>query len=296
MAEIEAALAAKNQQLAFEPGDWGPLYGEAAGQGTIGGVLACNLSGPRRLKAGAARDHFLGVQRRQRPRRDLQGRRQGGEERHRLRPAEAALRFLRHAGCHGRGDPEGAARAGEVAHGAARSGSTMRDAIAAMRRRSTAPMRWRAPPICRRESRRAPASISSQNQAQPSPRSASKAPRPRSTIAARRCVRATRRRHRDRRVAFHALQHVLARSPRRRALAARSRRPTLASLRAARRRRMAMRSRRSLAGAESARRDATDFLRLGRRSDLAVRAAALRRRRRQHPHRHRRATAAAMPR
>ena len=61
MAEIEAALAAKNQQLAFEPGDWGPLYGEAAGQGTIGGVLACNLSGPRRLKAGAARDHFLGV-------------------------------------------------------------------------------------------------------------------------------------------------------------------------------------------------------------------------------------------
>ena len=61
LAEIEAALAAKNQQLAFEPGDWGPLYGAAAGQGTIGGVLACNLSGPRRLKAGAARDHFLGV-------------------------------------------------------------------------------------------------------------------------------------------------------------------------------------------------------------------------------------------
>lgn len=61
LAEIEAALAAKNQQLAFEPGDWGPLYGAPAGQGTIGGVLACNLSGPRRLKAGAARDHFLGV-------------------------------------------------------------------------------------------------------------------------------------------------------------------------------------------------------------------------------------------
>jgi glycolate oxidase FAD binding subunit len=61
LAEIESALAAKNQQLAFEPGDWGPLYGAVAGQGTIGGVLACNLSGPRRLKAGAARDHFLGV-------------------------------------------------------------------------------------------------------------------------------------------------------------------------------------------------------------------------------------------
>jgi glycolate oxidase FAD binding subunit len=61
MAEIESALAAKNQQFAFEPPDWGPLYGAAAGQGTIGGALACNLSGPRRLKAGAARDHFLGV-------------------------------------------------------------------------------------------------------------------------------------------------------------------------------------------------------------------------------------------
>jgi glycolate oxidase FAD binding subunit len=61
LAEIEAALASRNQQLAFEPGDWGPLYGAAAGQGTIGGALACNLSGPRRLKAGAARDHFLGV-------------------------------------------------------------------------------------------------------------------------------------------------------------------------------------------------------------------------------------------
>jgi len=59
--EIEALLASRNQQLAFEPMDYGPLLGAARGQATIGGVLAANLSGPRRLTAGAARDHFLGA-------------------------------------------------------------------------------------------------------------------------------------------------------------------------------------------------------------------------------------------
>ncbi len=61
LAEIEAALVERRQQLAFEPGDLGPLLGAGAGQGSIGGMLACNLAGPRRIKAGAARDHFLGV-------------------------------------------------------------------------------------------------------------------------------------------------------------------------------------------------------------------------------------------
>ncbi len=61
IANIEALLASNNQQLDFEPADYGPLFGLAAGKGTIGGVLAANLSGPRRIKAGAARDHFLGV-------------------------------------------------------------------------------------------------------------------------------------------------------------------------------------------------------------------------------------------
>jgi glycolate oxidase FAD binding subunit len=62
LAEIEARLAENQQQLAFEPPDYGALLGGAPARATIGGVLACNLSGPRRIKAGAARDHFLGVQ------------------------------------------------------------------------------------------------------------------------------------------------------------------------------------------------------------------------------------------
>jgi len=60
LAEIEALLAGKAQGLAFEPMDYGPLLGLPSGQATIGGVLAANLSGPRRIQAGAARDHFLG--------------------------------------------------------------------------------------------------------------------------------------------------------------------------------------------------------------------------------------------
>ncbi len=60
MAEIEAALAEKGQHLAFEPPDLGPLLGGAAGVGTIGGAVATNIAGPRRVKEGAARDHVLG--------------------------------------------------------------------------------------------------------------------------------------------------------------------------------------------------------------------------------------------
>jgi glycolate oxidase FAD binding subunit len=61
LVEIEALLEANNQELAFEPMDYGPLLGLEGGRGTIGGTIATNLSGPRRIKAGAARDHFLGV-------------------------------------------------------------------------------------------------------------------------------------------------------------------------------------------------------------------------------------------
>ncbi len=54
--EIEELLASHNQMLAFEPPH---VFRESPG--SIGGVVACNLSGPRRLTAGAARDHMLGV-------------------------------------------------------------------------------------------------------------------------------------------------------------------------------------------------------------------------------------------
>src|SRR5476649_113482 len=60
LAEIEALVESKGQQLAFEPMDYGPILGQPADAGSLGGALAPNLSGPRRIKAGAARDHFLG--------------------------------------------------------------------------------------------------------------------------------------------------------------------------------------------------------------------------------------------
>lgn len=60
LSEIEKLLAEQNQMLAFEPPDLGPLLGTAS-SGTIGGTIACNIAGPRRIKSGAGRDHFLGV-------------------------------------------------------------------------------------------------------------------------------------------------------------------------------------------------------------------------------------------
>ncbi|WP_299685318.1 glycolate oxidase subunit GlcE [uncultured Tateyamaria sp.] len=60
VAEIEAALAEQNQRLAFEPTDMTGLLGRT-GTSTIGGVIAANASGPRRIQAGAARDFALGV-------------------------------------------------------------------------------------------------------------------------------------------------------------------------------------------------------------------------------------------
>ncbi|MCK0199042.1 FAD-binding protein [Ancylobacter sp. 6x-1] len=61
LAEIEAMLGEARQMMAFEPMDHGPLLGQKAGQGTLGGLMALNLAGPRRPSAGAARDHALGL-------------------------------------------------------------------------------------------------------------------------------------------------------------------------------------------------------------------------------------------
>ncbi|KQV68271.1 glycolate oxidase subunit GlcE [Rhizobium sp. Root1220] len=60
LSEIEAALAENGQMMAFEPMDHRPIMG-TSGEPTIGGVFAANVSGPRRLIAGAARDSLLGV-------------------------------------------------------------------------------------------------------------------------------------------------------------------------------------------------------------------------------------------
>jgi glycolate oxidase FAD binding subunit len=58
--EIEAALAERGQHLIAEPPDPGPLFGTGR-PATLGGVVAANLSGPRRINAGATRDHVMGI-------------------------------------------------------------------------------------------------------------------------------------------------------------------------------------------------------------------------------------------
>ncbi len=60
LVEIEAALEERRQMLAFEPFDHGPLFAADPGHATLGGIVAANVSGSRRLSFGAARDHILG--------------------------------------------------------------------------------------------------------------------------------------------------------------------------------------------------------------------------------------------
>ena len=61
ISEINAALGAKGQMLAFEPWDPSHIYGLKPGEGTIGGLFMTGFAGPRRISAGAPRDHLLGI-------------------------------------------------------------------------------------------------------------------------------------------------------------------------------------------------------------------------------------------
>ena len=59
--EVEAALARKNQELPFEPADLSRFYGTDPLAASLGSVAAMNISGPRRILRGAARDYLLGI-------------------------------------------------------------------------------------------------------------------------------------------------------------------------------------------------------------------------------------------
>jgi len=61
LSDLKSLIDSKNQRFAFEPMDTAPLLG-TSGAGTIGGMISAGLAGPRRIQAGAARDHLLGAQ------------------------------------------------------------------------------------------------------------------------------------------------------------------------------------------------------------------------------------------
>ena len=60
LGDVISLLDSKNQQFAFEPMSTAPLLG-TPDAGTIGGMIAAGLAGPRRIKAGGVRDHLLGA-------------------------------------------------------------------------------------------------------------------------------------------------------------------------------------------------------------------------------------------
>lgn len=61
IADLLSLIDSKNQQFAFDPMDTSVLLGTPRDAGTVGGMIAAGLAGPRRIKAGGARDHLLGA-------------------------------------------------------------------------------------------------------------------------------------------------------------------------------------------------------------------------------------------
>ncbi len=61
LADIQTKLAENDQELPFEPVDLAPILGYPSGDGTVGGMVATNVSGSRRILKGACRDHVLGI-------------------------------------------------------------------------------------------------------------------------------------------------------------------------------------------------------------------------------------------
>lgn len=62
LAELRELLASHRQHLAFEPPSYAALFGASPALETVGGMVACNLAGPRRVLVGAARDAVLGIE------------------------------------------------------------------------------------------------------------------------------------------------------------------------------------------------------------------------------------------
>ena len=118
LADVLSLIDAKNQQFAFEPINTSALLG-TPDIGTIGGMIGAGLGrsaphpGRRRARPSAGRARGV------RLRRQFQGRRQGGEERHRLRPLQIAGGLLGHARGHDGSDAEGDAAARKRTHGGA---------------------------------------------------------------------------------------------------------------------------------------------------------------------------------